>query len=102
MTRDETKLLLPTLQAYSEGKQIQVLSCGGVWVNGNSHIRFNEDPKNYRIKPLHIQVVHIIPFGNGPYLEVLQGTLEEIERIKEHFKKQGILGKIIIEPVPHI
>ena len=48
MTREEVKDLLPILQAFAEGKQIQKLS-SGFWVDIDSFYSNNTGP--YRIKP---------------------------------------------------
>lgn len=50
MTREEAKELLPIIQAYAEGKTIQLLNTYGIWENRDS-ITFLNEPCRYRIKP---------------------------------------------------
>ena len=52
MTREEAKELLPIIQAYAEGKTIEVCNNHGVWVAMiNPTPGFNCKPSSYRIKP---------------------------------------------------
>lgn len=54
MTREEAKELLPIIQAFAEGKTIQVKALDGLWYSGEDgkcEINFNADPQKYRIKP---------------------------------------------------
>lgn len=54
MTREQAKELLPIIQAYAEGKTIQVKASDNLWYEYNSNknkLKFDSDPKNYRIKP---------------------------------------------------
>ena len=50
MTRKETKELLPIIEAFSEGKEIQIFNDIGGWV-GTENLIFDLSPKYYRIKP---------------------------------------------------
>ena len=52
MTREEVKKLLPIIQAYAEGKAIQIKKEGD-WleVGKNTEVYFSESPSDYRIKP---------------------------------------------------
>ena len=52
MTREQAKELLPIMQAYSEGKTIQIKKEGD-WleVGENTEVYFSESPSDYRIKP---------------------------------------------------
>lgn len=52
MTKEEAKELLPIIQAYSEGKTIQIKKEGD-WleVGENTEVYFSESPSDYRIKP---------------------------------------------------
>lgn len=53
MNRQQAKELLPILQAFAEGKTIQLKSSDGLWHNREGEeceINFNEDPQKYRIK----------------------------------------------------
>ena len=60
MTRDEAKKLLPIIQAYAEGKVIQ-LKIGGQWVNGeDATLDFDSPPELYRIKPEPIECWAVI------------------------------------------
>lgn len=51
MTREEAKELLPIIQAYAEGKTIQIKKEGD-WleVGENTEVYFSESPSDYRIK----------------------------------------------------
>lgn len=49
MTREETKELLPIIQAYAEGKTIQFFD-GGKW-DDVYETDFYQSPDKYRIKP---------------------------------------------------
>ena len=54
MNRQQAKELLPIIQAYAEGKTIQVKASDNLWYeyNGNNNkLKFDSDPQNYRIKP---------------------------------------------------
>lgn len=50
MTREEAKELLPIIQAYTEGKTIQILDDENKW-NDLNKPTFDGDPSSYRIKP---------------------------------------------------
>ena len=50
MTREETKELLSIIQAYVDGKTIQMESISGEWVD-DDYPTFNALRYNYRIKP---------------------------------------------------
>lgn len=50
MTREEAKKLLPIIQAYAEGKTIQVKTIDGIWYDDEDILRFDSGPQNYRIK----------------------------------------------------
>lgn len=52
MTRERAKDLLPVIQAYADGKDIQFRYNDGLWVDHQSE--FNPDPSpivQYRVKP---------------------------------------------------
>ena len=54
MTREQAKDLLPIIQAFAEGKTIQVKASDGLWYGRegeNGELNFNADPQVYRIKP---------------------------------------------------
>lgn len=50
MTREEAKTMLPFIQAYAEGKIIQVKQPIVGWKDNNEPL-FNGDTSSYRIKP---------------------------------------------------
>lgn len=52
MTREEAKELLPIIQAFADGKTIQIKKEGD-WleVGENTEVYFSESPSDYRIKP---------------------------------------------------
>ena len=54
MTRKEAKELLPIIQAFAEGKTIQVKVTDNRWYDWKDktdELNFNSGPQNYRIKP---------------------------------------------------
>lgn len=53
MTREEAKELLPVIQAFAEGKTIQVKVTDNRWYDWEdktSELNFNSGPQSYRIK----------------------------------------------------
>lgn len=53
MNRQQAKELLPIIQAFAEGKTIQVKASDGLWYGRegeNCEFNFNADPQVYRIK----------------------------------------------------
>ena len=51
MNREEIKNLLPVMQAFAEGKEIQVKGGNGIWYDGGNELKFDLVPQDYRIKP---------------------------------------------------
>ena len=51
MRRNEVKELLPIIQAFAEGKTIQVKAIDGMWYDDEDMLKFDSSPQNYRIKP---------------------------------------------------
>ena len=51
MRRNEVKELLPIIQAFAEGKTIQVKAIDGMWHDDEDMLKFDSSPQNYRIKP---------------------------------------------------
>lgn len=54
MNREQAKELLPIIQAFADGKTIQVKASDGLWYGRegeNCEFNFNADPQMYRIKP---------------------------------------------------
>lgn len=54
MTREEVKELMPIIQAFTEGKEIEILDDLRGWVKTENLIEnliFNSSPNFYRIKP---------------------------------------------------
>ena len=53
MTREEAKELLPLIQAWTEGKEIQFKSRSNKWtdIEENEGLSFVYSPSDYRIKP---------------------------------------------------
>lgn len=53
MDRQQAKELLPIIQAFAEGKIIQVKGPDNRWYDysGNRKLKFDSDPQKYRIKP---------------------------------------------------
>ena len=50
MERKEAKELLPIIQAFAEGKQIQYLDDRGFWEDVIGNVAFSDTPSRYRIK----------------------------------------------------
>ena len=50
MNRQEAKQLLPIIQAYAEGKTIQIKAIDGIWYDDEDMVKFDSNPQNYRIK----------------------------------------------------
>ena len=50
MRRNEVKELLPIIQAFAEGKTIQVKAIDGMWHDDEDTLKFDSSPQNYRIK----------------------------------------------------
>ena len=51
MNRQQAKELLPIIQAFAEGKTIQVKASDGLWYDSEGEVNFKADPQMYRIKP---------------------------------------------------
>ena len=53
MTREEAKELLPIIQAWAKGKEIQFKACSGKWtdIEENEGLSFVYSSSDYRIKP---------------------------------------------------
>ena len=53
MTREEAKELLPIIQTWAKGKEIQFKACSGKWtdVEENEGLSFVYSSSDYRIKP---------------------------------------------------
>lgn len=50
MTREHAKQLLPIIQAFAEGEEIEYLNTEGKWTTAD-YPGFSSDPERYRIKP---------------------------------------------------
>ena len=50
MNRQEAKQLLPIIQAFAEGKTIQIKAIDGIWYDDEDVVKFDSNPQNYRIK----------------------------------------------------
>ena len=56
MNKDRINELLPIIQAFAEGKCIQIKSFNGIgWVDAPDLV-FGGEPKDYRIKPKPIEI----------------------------------------------
>lgn len=51
MDRKEAKELLPIIQAFAEGKQIQYFDDRKFWADAIGNVAFDNTPSRYRIKP---------------------------------------------------
>lgn len=67
MTREFVKALLPVLQAYAEGKVVQ-LSMGSTWsdVLPEEELDFDDEPMNYRIKP-EPRTLYVAEYSDGSF-----------------------------------
>ena len=54
MTREEAKVLLPLIQLYSEGEEVQLL-VNNKWEDLDPPVMFNRYPELYRIKPKEVE-----------------------------------------------
>jgi|APGre2960657373_1045057.scaffolds.fasta_scaffold201246_2 hypothetical protein len=59
-TREKIKELLPVLQAYAEGKVIQIKNLDGTWRDVLYDPSFTDFPSNYRVKPDTKQMVTLV------------------------------------------
>jgi hypothetical protein len=55
MNREDAKRLLPIIQAYAEGKEIQVKTPIG-WRPSSEMVHFELRPDHYRIKPESVKI----------------------------------------------
>ena len=51
MNRQQAKDLLPIIQAFVEGRIIQVKASDNLWYDSEDELNFKADPQMYRIKP---------------------------------------------------
>lgn len=52
MNRQQAKELLPIIQAFAEGKTVQIIDKNGEWINCSCiNFEFNSSPNSFRIKP---------------------------------------------------
>ena len=65
MNREHIKELLPILQAYVEGKEIEV-RINGEWVALGGHSYFTNAPETYRIKS-EPRVIYVNIYKSGGY-----------------------------------
>jgi hypothetical protein len=60
MTKEQAKDFLPFIQAWADGKDLQIKFIGtGKWedINPKAFLVFDKDPSEYRIKPLELPVL---------------------------------------------
>lgn len=87
MTRDTAKKLVPIIEAYAQGKTIQVFQeQSNIWADKTSPC-FDGLPEHYRIKPEPIYV----PYSN--LREVLEDSIEHNSWIKN--KNTGEIVQIL-------
>ena len=101
MTREESKEMLPIIQAYAEGRTIQFLD-GGKWLDLYES-DFYKSPERYRIKPepkyrlfkskeeCWNEMLKHQPFGwvkgkDGQYTQILTVSVREEENFNYWFK----------------
>jgi hypothetical protein len=88
-TREDTKALLPIIEAYAEGKTIQVRTEENKnWQDIASFCSFGSKPEDYRIKP-EANVVYAIWIDNGSKpnrrMFCYFKTLEEAREWRAHY-----------------
>lgn len=54
MTRNDAKELLPIIQAFAEGKTIQVRDEREIWGDVGDGLNWNLRPSRYRVKPREV------------------------------------------------
>lgn len=95
MNRQQAKELLPIIQAFAEGKTIQVKGPDNRWYDysGSRKLKFDSDPKKYRIKPepkyrpfvdkeeCWQEMLKHQPFGWIKYKEVTKSLIIEVSSI---------------------
>lgn len=95
MNRQQAKELLPIIQAFAEGKTIQVKGPDNRWYDysGNHKLKFDSDPQKYRIKPkpkyrpfvdkeeCWQEMLKHQPFGWIKYKEVTKSLIIEVSSI---------------------
>lgn len=68
MTREQAKSLLPVIQAFADGKDVQVRVDGGQWITRHSkevpYLNFDNESWEWRVKP-QPREWWIIQFSNG-------------------------------------
>lgn len=84
MNREEAKKLLPIIQAYADGKEIQH-NFNGDWSNMD-YFDFDDDPENYRIK-LEPREYWLFKDSTDPTYTVRSfhpdGTWDEVIHVRE-------------------
>lgn len=81
MTRDEAKKLLPIIQAFAEGKNVQVKSIDGVWRSARA-FNFDMSASNYRIAPDPLEQAMEI-YNNIKYETTKEGLDAVLKAIKD-------------------
>lgn len=82
MTRERVKKLLPILQAYAEGKEIQWFdSAWGIWRETNDCCSFSDEEK-YRIKPITADDLKENKNISHKLRDTVQESLKELNRYR--------------------
>lgn len=56
MTKENAHLYLPLVQAFADGKPLELRLLSGDWVDAGDPIHFSDKPDRYRIKPEPVMV----------------------------------------------
>lgn len=88
MNREQAKVLLPFIQAFAEGKEVQTKKGDGSWYSP-ANLAFDGKPENYRIKP-EPRTRYVIEHGNtlwGTYTdkEYAQRSLDMAKNYDERY-----------------
>lgn len=66
MKRSDAKNYLPLIEAFAEGKEIEVKDIHGKWVPAGEAVAFSLNPEHYRIKP-EPRVFYCFEWNDGSF-----------------------------------
>lgn len=101
MTREEAKQLLPVIQAYADGAEVQVREPTNIW-SDLPHPSFNSAPESYRIKPKPVKgfIGYIAPLSDEPELTARTSHAFTTRKEAEEWGGRALLGIVEIEIPP--
>ncbi len=89
MNRERTKALLPILQAFAEGKEIQYHSqIYGGWITAGDDMGFEQDPDDYRIKPQPV-LRPWLPSEVPKFFMARRALTDDVELFRTHLTLGG-------------